>query len=176
MGYVSHWGGIDVGNGMVFPLGTVDGLVHELGGWQLALRLKFLPCVVGDEKCPVGHAVSSSPGGAELRQKYDRIVHAVPPFFEHHPDPELFLRKCYRASLWSAFSPVEDRPLRVASPLLGAGARGYPAGDAAKIAASESVRWRESAEGEKVLAFGVPDMETAEALVRAVELAEEEEI
>jgi hypothetical protein len=32
LGYVSNWGGMEVGNGMLYPVSVVDGLVHQLGG------------------------------------------------------------------------------------------------------------------------------------------------
>jgi len=35
MGYVTQWGGMDVGNGMMFSSNTIDGLVHQYGGKAL---------------------------------------------------------------------------------------------------------------------------------------------
>lgn len=40
MGYVSQWGGMEVGSGMLFPANAVDGLVHQLGGHQLKKDLR----------------------------------------------------------------------------------------------------------------------------------------
>lgn len=101
MGYVSQWGGMPLGNGMLFPHNVVDGMVHELGGWQLRLQIWLLGSTNGndDERCPVGHAVSTGPGG--LRQNYDQIVHTVPPFYKHCKDenPEYLLSLCYRNAL-----------------------------------------------------------------------------
>ena len=38
-----------------------------------------------DEICPAGTAVSTSPGGIELRRHYDEIIHTTPPFYDHPP-------------------------------------------------------------------------------------------
>ena len=51
MGYVSQWGGMDLGTGMLFAANVVDGLVHQLGGWKLALWLKLLPKIDGKDGC-----------------------------------------------------------------------------------------------------------------------------
>mmetsp|Transcript_54195 Transcript_54195/g.80470 ORF Transcript_54195/g.80470 Transcript_54195/m.80470 type:complete len:161 (-) Transcript_54195:324-806(-) len=157
---------------MLFAANVVDGLVHQLGGWRLAWACNSVPNVNGEEKCPVGHAVSTSPGGSELCEEYDEIVHTVPPFYEHHPHPEKYLSECYSKALSVSFS-FQDGPRRVASPLLGAGGRGFPIEKAVSIAATESVRWRESAHGEKVLAFGIPELTNAERLIEEISRLDE---
>lgn len=175
MGYVTQWGGMDVGSGMLFASNVVDGLVHQLGGWRLAWHCKVLPVLKGDEKCPVGHAVVTPPGGKLLSQEYDDIVHTVPPFYKHHPDPEHYLGKCYKKSLSVASSLKGRQPLRIACPLLGAGGRGFPVEAAVKIAAKESVSWRDNVHGgECVLAFGIPEKKIAEELVHEIKSLEEE--
>lgn len=102
MGYVTQWGGMDVGSGMLFPAAVIDGLVHQLGGKQLQKECTMLSehslsyvyhnqqsmTVLSEHqevKCPVGTAVISSAGGAELKAEYDNIVHTVPPFFKYPP-------------------------------------------------------------------------------------------
>ena len=37
LGYVSSWGGMEVGQGMLYATSVVDGLVHQLGGWKVGL-------------------------------------------------------------------------------------------------------------------------------------------
>lgn len=185
MGYVSQWGGMEVGTGMLFPFNVVDGVVHQLGGWKLKMLCQWLPEVQTNEKCPVGHAVSTYPGGKELEEQFDEIIHTVPPFYEHHPDPEVYLARCYQNALSLAFSslpaPLQQR--RVASPLLGAGGRGFPLEKAIHIAAEESLRWRDNlstadkqlqgeTQQQQVLAFGIPDINIAEKLVTAIEQIE----
>lgn len=84
----------------MFPAETVDGLVHQMGGLRLRAECSLVPprpreptsaaAEDGDgagARCPVGTAVATSPGGAELRRHYDRIVHTVPPFYDHPPPP-----------------------------------------------------------------------------------------
>lgn len=181
MGYVSKWGGMDMKEGrMLFPLNVVDGLVHELGGFKLAVHCLLLPkkknCSQekgGDVRCPVGCAVSTPPGGKRLGEEYDRIVHTVPPFYEHYDggDPNEALSNCYRNALAlcdNISSSNHDCSLRVASPLLGAGARGFPLQEAMAIAAKESLRWRNAEHDnvkERVLSFGIPQMDVASRFI-----------
>jgi O-acetyl-ADP-ribose deacetylase (regulator of RNase III) len=108
MGYVSQWGGMDVGSGMVFPAQTIDGLVHQLGGEQLRSEcLSIQPPsprrplwldnnygnVMSEEVettkklCPEGMAVQTSSGGPNLRLHYDNIIHTTPPFYNYPPLP-----------------------------------------------------------------------------------------
>jgi len=190
MGYVTQWGGMEMKDGMLLPFNVIDGLVHELGGWRLALNCYMLPNVNSgenkDEKCPIGNAVFTPSGGAKLSQEYDTIVHTVPPFYKHshldNPgvDPEDLLAECYRSvlRLSSEGKFVDNRqPLRIACPLLGAGGRGFPVETAIQIAATESVRWRDernlTLDGNtnhqpNVLAFGIPQIHIAERLITAI--------
>mmetsp|Transcript_25333 Transcript_25333/g.45684 ORF Transcript_25333/g.45684 Transcript_25333/m.45684 type:complete len:372 (-) Transcript_25333:261-1376(-) len=153
MGYVSQWGGMDVGSGMLFSAEAIDGLVHQQGGLRLRAECSLVPThdyahayvnqqateaevknndTISDSlhtndmkaKCPVGTAVMTSPGGDELRQHYDCILHTTPPFYNHPPQmtKELkqtlrieeevsdlhswsreLLRSCYRQSFHLAF-------------------------------------------------------------------------
>jgi len=172
LGYVSSWGGMEVGTGMVYPVGVVDGLVHLMGGAGLQLecgweRLKWKVATAtatmagklrhgdgGDSSnaqdvqdlgpCPVGSAVATSSGTGPLRLEYDRIVHTTPPFYLHHADPIERLRNCYASALSVAASAAAESPpptLRIAAPLLGAGARGFPADVAVAVAARAAVGW-----------------------------------
>lgn len=226
MGYVSQWGGMEVGAGMLFSANVVDGLVHQLGGWELQMHCQLLPNLnTKNEKCLVGHAVSTPPGGKPLREQYDTVIHTVPPFFQHDDEPEFNLARCYQNALSLAFSSTSNssNPVslqssllssyeilsdifsssnrsqskqkrqrkRVAIPLLGAGARGFPLEDAIQIAANESVLWRDnintkSANSDEscdnideekndkgqVLAFGIPNMSVAKRLIEAIENVE----
>lgn len=118
MGYVSQWGGMDVGGGMLFSAATIDGLVHTLGGLRLRAECSLVSThpqsqiyvnqqtmkststnndsynrsskrenttTNSEVKCPVGFAVSTTPGGEELRSEYDCIIHTVPPFYNYPP-------------------------------------------------------------------------------------------
>jgi O-acetyl-ADP-ribose deacetylase (regulator of RNase III) len=182
LGYVSQWGGMEIGSEMLYPVSVVDGMVHQLGGWPLRLEIEQLPVYDDDKsiKCPLGEAVVTPSCSryfklsSKLYQEYSYIVHTSPPFFNHcHTgDPSNFLRLCYRNSLTKA-SHLTDNTERVAVavPLLGAGARGFPLEVAVEIAASETLHWfrersKKTANGTKMcIAFGIPDIKTAELLV-----------
>ena len=43
MGYVSQWGGMDVGSGMMFSAETIDGLLHQLGGLRFRAECSLVP-------------------------------------------------------------------------------------------------------------------------------------
>jgi O-acetyl-ADP-ribose deacetylase (regulator of RNase III) len=157
LGHVSYWGNMDTTHGINFPTSVVDGLVHQLGGWRLAWICKWHSYWAANNyrgrpsACPVGHALRTDPGGADLKQYYQAIVHTAPPFYRHDPDPEDRLGDCYRAALSVAFETTSTNAARqhssqssitrVACPLLGAGARGFPEEVALDIASNEAYRW-----------------------------------
>lgn len=79
------------------------------------------------------------------------------------------LQKCYVAAFDLAFT----KDARVACPLIGAGARGFPIEDAISAAVNESLIWRDTdddveAFAEKKLLFGIPDVEVAQELAKAL--------
>ena len=176
---------MEVGEGMLFASNVVDGLVHQLGGWQLALECKFLPILQendqeGGERCPVGQAVKTGAGGSGLKVHFDSIVHTVPPFYHHHPanNPEHFLLEAYQSSLVVAFQQQGPGDLRVACPLLGAGGRGFPLEVAIRVAGQASHIWldqdivderNDGIRQQHTLAFGIPDIEIAEQLLETIQ-------
>lgn len=198
MGYVTQWGGMDVGSGMLFSANVVDGMVHQLGGWKLVMECNLLPVIRQEleERCPVGHAVMTGPGGSELQEHFDALVHTVPPFYDHHPNPEHYLLEAYRNSLAVAFdnttatnrqkeSLSSSSSLRAACPLLGAGGRGFSESIAIQVAGQASQRWLQGEDArsenptegqddnqEHTLAFAIPDIEIAEQLLDAIKIAE----
>lgn len=136
-GFVSQWGGMEIGSGMLFPASVVDGLVHRLGGWTLQAELQ-MKRLRRKQPCPVGSALMTSAGKGELNNHYDWIIHTTPPFYEHDEKPLNLLHQCYDTALQLAFSQEE---LRVAIPLLGAGARGFPTQVAVDVASKAAVDW-----------------------------------
>jgi len=208
LGFVSNWGGMEVGSGMMYPAGVVDGLVHQLGGRRLRAECAYKKLAAAgrgeDDPCPVGTAVVTTWGDAALLQEYDKIVHATPPFYRYHDGPdcdrEAALERCYR----SVFTILDDmtkgetedgqqqqQQLRVAVPLLGSGARGFPYEVAVRVASKASVEWCSGDDDDDdanksnddggihdddrnfgnntTIAFGVLEEEIAEQLVRSIE-------
>mmetsp|Transcript_20796 Transcript_20796/g.34049 ORF Transcript_20796/g.34049 Transcript_20796/m.34049 type:complete len:380 (+) Transcript_20796:70-1209(+) len=43
MGYVTQWGGMDVGRGMLFSAESIDGLLHQLGGLRFRAECNLVP-------------------------------------------------------------------------------------------------------------------------------------
>jgi len=165
LGFVSNWGGMEVGNGMMYPVSVVDGMVHQLGGWRLQLECAQKPIICNDEKCPIGHAIKTSNGNKELTSEYESIIHTTPPFYLHDDNPTEELEKCYKNSIDLAFSSSTNasKEVRVACPILGAGARGFPMDIAMQVAAKMSVKWikrdfitsNEFSPTEHTIAFGL---------------------
>jgi len=172
------WGGMDAGAGMLYPASVVDGLVHQLGGLKLSLQCKIIKALKGG--CPTGTSVVTTHGDEMLTQIYEQIVHTSPPFYNHtnacdDEGADNLLRSCYQSAFNLAFDDNlrRENTRQVASPLLGAGARGFPIEVAIEIAASESMRWRDTKDnvrGEKVLMFGLLELKTSEELILALEV------
>ena len=157
----SGWGGLDAGSGMLYPAQCVDGQVHAQGGSALRKALDaaagpstMLTDAAGQPvRCNEGNAVVTATGHGRL--PFDLIAHAVPPFW---PTPTStdgvaddgewarLLGSCYASSLRALRFAAEGRgataapgaapsSLLIATPLLGAGARGAPVRAAARVAA-----------------------------------------
>jgi O-acetyl-ADP-ribose deacetylase (regulator of RNase III) len=191
-GYVTSWGGMEVGGGMMYAVSVVDGLVHQVGGLPLKLTIQMLPVLASpDEKCPVGHAVKTVSFGQSDTTYPDGIIHTTPPFYEFYgkgaDDPCQKLGECYRNSLELAF---EDHCVhRVAVPLLGAGCRGFPLDVAIDVASSACAAWLNegtaltgekntrdltmSTDAEQTLVFGIPDPNVSDKLIDSLEQSTE---
>lgn len=157
----SGWGGLDAGSGMLYPAQCVDGQVHAQGGSALRKELDAaagpltgLTDAAGQPvRCSEGNAVVTATGHGRL--PFDLIAHAVPPFW---PTPSStdggaddgewarLLGSCYASSLRALRSATKGLgataalgaapgSLLIATPLLGAGARGAPVRAAAHVAA-----------------------------------------
>ena len=102
MGYVSRWGGMEVGNGMMFASNVVDGMVHQLGG--AALQRACREALVEqyhqhnnqhpsrrhqnarheDIRLAEGYCVTTPALGSLGKEtNYQYIIHTVPPFYNH---------------------------------------------------------------------------------------------
>lgn len=169
LGYVSSWGGMEVGSGMMYPVSVIDGLVHQLGGSSLALECKYLQTFQGG--CPTGEAVVTSRANDSLKKAYSHIVHTAPPFYQDENSREK-LHSCYRNALSLAFQMNGVR--KVACPLIGAGCRGFSVEDAIDIASTEVLSWRNKDSNHnnhshiQTVAFGIPDAKIADSLVHTI--------
>jgi len=199
LGFVSQWGGMSVGTGMLYPVSTVDGLVHQRGGAALRCAIQMQRLAhhyyqtgtsssydCSSAICPVGRAVPTTAAG-DLSEQYHQIVHTTPPFYEHHQqDPETALAQCYQSALTVAATAkqvVDDaHHHHIATPLLGAGCRGFPVEVACRVAARAVVNRLASNNSSSnnntvrtVVAFGLLEVRTAEQLVEALRDAVEDE-
>jgi O-acetyl-ADP-ribose deacetylase (regulator of RNase III) len=168
LGFVSRWGGMEVGNGMMYPVSVVDGLVHNLGGWRLQAECRYKSLLAKNgEACPVGEAVITSSGNGALSDTFEKIVHTTPPFFNFHDAPKAALRSCYENALQLAFKEAK----RVATPLLGAGARGFPEELAINVAATTTTEWclKHDSNEEATLLIGLLEIEHAKKLIHEYE-------
>jgi O-acetyl-ADP-ribose deacetylase (regulator of RNase III) len=175
MGYVTQWGGMEVGQGMMFAANVVDGLVHQLGGANLRKQL----AAIGE--CPEGEAVMTTHDDDDSALPFSKIVHTVPPFY-NLSDNNL-LQRCYYNSLrlvhQQNFHHQKDS-IRVACPLLGAGCRGFPPQEAMQRAANAVVDCihKETESSALVdpnkrftLAFGIPSRDLRDTFVQIMEQA-----
>jgi O-acetyl-ADP-ribose deacetylase (regulator of RNase III) len=177
-GFVSQWGGMEIGGQMLYPISVVDGMVGMLGGRELrreCASLAVLGPAGSDVRCPIGDAVrTGAPGG--LKALFGAIVHTVPPFFARtaaQPAPEWrsALRRCWLRAL-----DVAEPSASIAAPLLGAGARGAPTEEAASVAADAAAEWLWSSSGAaihaaRVLHLTVQTEDVATLLARELEIA-----
>lgn len=91
------------------------------------------------DACLVGEAVMTSAGKERLAATYKHVIHTPPPLYGHHDKdspPEDALRACYANSLC-----LTENHDRIATPILGAGCRGFPLQDALDVAAESSIAW-----------------------------------
>lgn len=179
LGFVSAWGGMDVGTGMLYSVSVVDGMVHQLGGWKLEAECtwkRMTSSLESLQACPIGSAVQTTAGDDRLKEQYNAIIHTTPPFFQHDADPELKLKKCYESAMGLAFSASDTDtdtanggggvPIRVATPLLGSGARGFPYEEAMEGASDACVKWcRGTGTGTGTSSDTVSDKKAAEQTV-----------
>lgn len=170
MGYVTQWGGMEVGQGMLFAANVVDGLVHQIGGVPLREELeRHKHCNEGDAVWTLAHG--------DLKDRYPGgIIHTVPPFFDQTDNS--LLEVCYKSSLAEVArrQAIEDNhgDIRVACPLLGAGCRGFSVDLAINAAANALTKHGSIGTGEAktktaTLAFAIPSGEVRKHLAQTFE-------
>mmetsp|Transcript_41274 Transcript_41274/g.99434 ORF Transcript_41274/g.99434 Transcript_41274/m.99434 type:complete len:175 (-) Transcript_41274:569-1093(-) len=164
---------MDVGNGMVFAANTVDGLIHQAGGKELASDLELQ--LGGKERINEGQAVWTTGVG-----DYKHLIHTVPPFFHDGGDARenRLLQTCYQTSFGLAVDRLpSESDIRIACPLLGAGCRGFPSEEAVfhcaeaisdlKMTSSTVVDGDRNAIKRLTFAFGVPSQGIREEMIKA---------
>jgi len=157
LGYVSSWGGMEVGSGMMYPVSVIDGLVHQQGGWKLQTELRVRRMVNNGLPCPIGSAVRTTAGDIS---NYDAIVHTTPPFYTQDESPRDTLTKSYESALDSISSGEF-----VALPLLGAGCRGFPVDIAGSVASTAVLQFLTTTQTcSLTIVFGLIDPKVASQL------------
>lgn len=160
---------------IIYPPQAVDGLVHELGGAALAEALMDLPIREESKniRCSTGASVLTLAFG-ELLESYSHIIHTCAPFFyekgekcslDMHEEWRRLMLSCYH----SAFRIAEESGLSVvATPLLGAGARGAPVPAAAEVAAAAVAEWQHDGPTSlRLVRFAVQETSIAESCIGA---------
>ena len=154
----SRWGGMEAGQGMVYPAQTVDGMVYIHGGKEYDEQLKRLRDRInrgkdtkisegstGDDLIP--SAVECTTYGKLKSIGYDELIHVAPPVYNMNKNvDESGLELCYLNGFITAFnihheltstgSRTKGQLLVILSPLIGAGCRNWPVSEAAKLAIS----------------------------------------
>ena len=120
LGYVSNWGGMEIGSNMMYPNQVIDGIVHRLGGNLLRQQCLGILQFYGKDmtSLPLGTTfITRCKGIPDLESLYDFILHTIPPFYQSHDscnhgtessnDPRNqieLLKQCYTSS----FSIIDD--------------------------------------------------------------------
>eukprot|EP01063_Lacrimia_lanifica_P008566 TRINITY_DN15646_c0_g1_i1.p1 TRINITY_DN15646_c0_g1~~TRINITY_DN15646_c0_g1_i1.p1 ORF type:complete len:244 (+),score=2.11 TRINITY_DN15646_c0_g1_i1:402-1133(+) len=133
----SRWGGMDAGEGNVYPVQSVDGQVHLKGGNALRARLDAHPTPL-----EYGDVVPTEAAGGLWDAGYTSILHAAVPFYAETADglpcPSVVaaLQRCYLHAVALASEGVgPDGDVMLSIPLIGAGTCGFPERVAAAAAA-----------------------------------------
>lgn len=136
LGYVTSWGGMDVGEGMVYSSQTVDGIAHreageglkeEIRGLSGGLLGRWKALLSNNNEPPIlvntGDAIATS--AHNLSPSFSKLIHTPPPFKDDDGSREL-LGKCYESALMISGDAV-------VTPLIGSGCRGFTYAEAAEV-------------------------------------------
>lgn len=130
---------VNAANSALAGGGGVDGAIHRAGGPGIMRELDAIRARTGG--CPTGSAVAT--GAGRLPAKW--VFHAVGPVYRDglHGEPAL-LGSCYETCLRMA---AERGVEKITFPAISTGVYGYPARDAAKVAADTVSRVLEGGAG-----------------------------
>ena len=120
---------VNAANSSLLGGGGVDGAIHRRGGPAVLAACRQLRAGRYRDGLPAGQAVATTAGDLPARW----VIHTVGPVYSPARDRSGLLASCHAESLRVA----GDLGARtVAFPAISAGAYGWPAGDAARIAVS----------------------------------------
>lgn len=123
VGRTSMWGGMEAGEGMLYPAQAVDGRVHAEGGEALGAILKQLH----GNYCDIGESVvTPATGQLKLKHQFEYVIHTVPPLSCHCPITDS-LPETLISSYRTALRIFIDSPdmWSAAMPLVGSGTCGF---------------------------------------------------
>jgi O-acetyl-ADP-ribose deacetylase len=118
---------VNAANSSLLGGGGVDGAIHRRGGPAILAECRALRSGRLTAGLPPGSAVATTAGNLPARW----VIHTVGPVWSAREDRSAVLASCYIESLRVA---DELRAATVAFPAVSAGAYGWPAHDAARIA------------------------------------------
>jgi O-acetyl-ADP-ribose deacetylase len=150
---------VNAANSSLLGGGGVDGAIHRRGGPAILAACRELRATRYPGGLPAGQAVATTAGDLPARW----VIHTVGPVYSQAEDRSAVLASCYTQSLGIA---GELGAVTVAFPAVSAGAYGWPAEDAARIALT-AVSQSPSPRGEaRFVLFGA-DMQAVFARVLA---------
>jgi O-acetyl-ADP-ribose deacetylase (regulator of RNase III) len=118
---------VNAANSSLLGGGGVDGAIHRRGGPAILAECRALRSGQHAAGLPAGQAVATTAGNLPARW----VIHTVGPVWSASEDRSAVLASCYVESLRVA---DELGAATVAFPAVSAGAYGWPADDAARIA------------------------------------------
>lgn len=118
---------VNAANSSLLGGGGVDGAIHRRGGPAILAACRELRASRYPDGLPPGQAVATTAG--DLPAQW--VIHTVGPVYSRAQDNSTVLASCYTQSLGVA---GELGVATVAFPAVSAGAYGWPADDAARIA------------------------------------------
>lgn len=118
---------VNAANSALLGGGGVDGAIHRRGGPAILAECRAIRAARYPDGLPAGQAVVTTAGKLPARW----VIHTVGPVFSSRNDRSAVLASCYTESLRAA---DEVGARSVAFPAISAGAYGWPARDAARIA------------------------------------------
>lgn len=108
--------------------GGVDGAIHRAAGPDLLAACRAIPELRPDLRCPTGDARITA--GFDLPARH--VIHTVGPIYSGRPSDSKMLASAFRSSLELA---AKHGLRSIAFPAISCGVYGYPAKEAAAIAA-----------------------------------------